>query len=262
MIDSESAPARGFDPLLFSGAWPAAVAAALVGLCGQALSPETAQRLPWSPMALAASGTFLIYNVDRLRDRARDRDSSPARTAFIERNRVGLMALCGLAALASAYLATRQSPLAWGLLAIAFGLGIFHRRLKGHPTYGIAYVTAAWVVVVVGLPAVSPTTAAFSLAPVFWLASVLGLVIAANLIGSELRETTPDAKSAQRLRAARILALAGLVLAAAAPLRLALVPVAAANLLALLLFRYDERYGLGVLDGALLIGALIGIAMS
>ena len=149
MLNSESATARGFDLLIFSGTWPAAVAAALVALCGRALSAGTAP-VPWGPMALAAAGTLLIYNVDRLRDRAHDRGSSPARTAFVEKNRVPLIFLCGLAALASALLAARQPPLTWAVLATAFSLGIFHRRLKGHPTYGIIYVATAWVLVVVG----------------------------------------------------------------------------------------------------------------
>lgn len=260
MLDSESATARGFDLLIFSGTWPACVAAALVALCGQALFAGTAP-VPWSPMALAAAGTFLVYNVDRLRDQARDRDSSPARTAFVERNRVHLTFLCGFAGLASAFLAARQPPLAWALLATAFSLGIFHRRLKGHPTYGIVYVTAAWVVVVVGLPALSQPAGTFSPERLFWLALVLGTVIAANLVGSELRERAPNEKTAQRLRTARVWALAGVVLAAASPLRLALLPPAVANLLALFFFRYDERYGLGALDGALLGGALIAIAL-
>ena len=261
MLDSESATARGFDVLIFSGSWPASVAAALVALCGQTLSTGMAP-VPWGPMALAAAGTLLVYNVDRLRDRARDRGSSPARTAFVERNRVRLIFLCGLAALASALLAACQPPLTWILLATAFSLGIFHRRLKGHPTYGIVYVAAAWVVVVVGLPAVGQPAGTFSSERLFWLALVLGAVIAANLIGSELRERSPDEETAKRLRTARVWALAGVVLAAAGPLHLALLPAALANLLALLLFRYDERYGLGVLDGALLAGALIGIGLS
>ncbi|MEE3325773.1 MAG: hypothetical protein VX252_00385 [Myxococcota bacterium] len=258
MTESDSAVSRGVDILIFSGVCPAAVAAAWVAVCAQALYAEKAP-VPWSAVALAAAGTFLVYTIDRLRDLAHDRLSSPARTAFIERNRTVLIGFCLFAAGVSAIAAYRQPPLAWLLLGIAFGLGIFHRRLKGHPTYGILYVAAAWVIVVVGLPAMHAPPGSISAWPILGLAGTLGFVIAANLVGSELREAREGAPALKRLGTARRLALGGLLMSLFVPIEL--LPSAAANLVALLFFRSSERYGLGVLDGALLAGALLGLAL-
>lgn len=259
MSRSDSAVSRGIDIFLFSGLGPAAVAAALVAVCHEALYAGKAP-MPWDAVVLAFAGTDVVYTVDRLRDLSRDRLSSPARTAFVLRNRARLVGLCAFAAAISALTALSQSPVAWLLLALAFGLGIFHRRLKGHPTYGVVYVAAAWVIVVVGLPAAAGPTHLTSFWNLAQSAGVLGLVIAANLVGSELRESEPNAPNAERLRVARALALAGLLVALLGPIPL--IPIAVANLLALLFFRSSERYGLGVLDGALLAGALIGLALA
>ena len=259
MNRSDSALSRAVDLFLFSGLCPAAVAAAFVAVCHEALFGGAAP-MPWSAITLAAAGTLVVYSIDRLRDLSEDGLSSPARTDFVRRNPTLLMTFCGLALGISALTAWQQPPLAWLFLALAFGLGMFHRRLKGHPTFGILYVAAAWVVVVVGLPALAGPPERVSLTSVAPVALVLGVVIAANLVGSELREVEADTPARTRLRTARLLAIAALLIAPLAPGPL--LPVAAFNLLALLFFRSSERYGLGVLDGALLVGALVGLGLS
>ena len=258
MGESDSATMRGIDLFIFSGICPAAVAVALVALCNQSL-PTRPETMPWLTLTLAGAGTFLIYNVDRLRDLARDRATSPARTAFVERNRRLLIGLCAGAAVTSAFCALSQPPLVWLLLSLAFLLGIFHRRLKGHPAFGILYVTLAWIIVVVGLPVAHGPHGSHLHGETLLTAVTLGFVIAANLVGSELREAEPESSTSTRLRTARLLALGGLLVSWLAPLPL--LPVALANLAALLFFRPSERYGLGVLDGAILAGALIGLMM-
>jgi hypothetical protein len=258
MGESDSATMRGIDIFIFSGVCPAAVAVTLVALCRQSLYPGFPST-SWVTLALAGAGTFLVYNVDRLRDLTRDRGSSPARTAFVERNQRVLIGLCVAAALTSALCAWSQPPWAWLLLGIAFGLGIFHRRLKGHPAFGILYVALAWVIVVVGLPVVQGPPGSHLGADIALTAATLGFVIAANLVGSELREAEPGPSTDTRLKTARFLALGGLLVSWMAPDPL--LPIALANLVALLFFRPSERYGLGVLDGAILAGALIGLMM-
>ena len=258
MAESDSTVMRGVDLFIFSGVCPASVAVALVALCNKSLYPGISPMLG-PTLALAGAGTFLVYTVDRLRDLARDRPSSPARTAFVERNRRVLTGLCVPAAAIAGIAALSEPLLAWLLLAIAFGLGLFHRRLKGHPAFGVLYVALAWVIVVVGLPVAHAPPGPLLSSEVLSVACVVGLIVAANLVGSELREAEPASLNAGRLRSARLLALAGLFASSLGAWLL--VPVAVANLLALAFFRPSERYGLGVLDGAILLGALIGLAM-
>ena len=159
----------------------------------------------------------------------------------------------------SALCAWSQPLRVWLLLGIAFGLGIFHRRLKGHPAFGILYVALAWVIVVVGLPVAQRPPGSELSVEIILTAATLGFVIAANLVGSELREAEPGFSTFTRLKTARLLALGGLLVSWMAPIPL--LPIALANLVALLFFRPSERYGLGVLDGAILAGALIGLMM-
>ena len=53
-------------------------------------------------LGLAAAGTLVVYNIDRLRDVDRDRLTCPARTRFVERWRSALTALTLLAACSAA----------------------------------------------------------------------------------------------------------------------------------------------------------------
>lgn len=253
---------RGRDAILFSGLWPAAVAVSLVAVCHRALGGgPLAGPLPWGAMGLAATGTLLVYNVDRLRDLARDQTSSPARSAFVQEHRGALLVLSVLAGLVSLPLAVSQPPLAWAFCGLALGLGLLHRRLKDHANWAVLYVTAAWLAVVVGLPAAGQNPHDIEPRILLWVTMTLGLLICANLLGSELRGLQPGPTTTPRLQVARVLAAAGSLLPSLDPSTGVLVPVGASMFLALVFFRFDERYGLGVLDGALLLGALLGLAV-
>jgi hypothetical protein len=122
------------------------------------------------------------------------------------------------------------------------------------------------LLVTTGLPTLSRVDAQPNLADLSWILFIYGCALAANLIASNLdREPAlrgPDARTKRaslalaQLRLARLLALAGCslpLLAGAGAWPLAAVP--AAELVALALFRPDERFVLIGVDGALLIGA-------
>lgn len=235
----------------------AAAAAALCAASSQALGIA-----PRPPVALlAACGTFAIYNLDRLRDLERDRRTAPSRSAFVERNRAALRIGALASGLVAVALAAMQGARVVALLLPALGAGMLHRRLKRFAFWKPFYVTAAWTLVAVLLPALadgSPRHLPWVAGLVF--ASVLANAIASNLrdgeaLASRLSEGAP-------LRLARACAGAALALAllAPAPVRpLALLP--AALLLALARFRAEERYGLLVVDGALLVGALLALPL-
>jgi 4-hydroxybenzoate polyprenyltransferase len=241
--------------LAFTSLWVAAAAAALGAASAHALG------VPVDPatVTLAAAGTLVVYNVDRLRDTRNDRHTSPRRTAFVERWRSALLALAGVGALASAALAWRAGPGVLGVLAPVAALGLFHRRLKRHAWWKPFYVAGAWTAVAVGLPAVG------SEAPrhVGWVTLVVAATILANVVASNLRDDeAPSARFGPGvpLRLARGLALAALAAALLAPTPvrpLFLVPLA--TLAALAPFHPGELYGLVTVDGALLLGALASL---
>lgn len=241
--------------LAFLSLWVAAAAAALCAAASRALGVA----IDPGTLALAAAGTLVVYNVDRLRDTGSDRDTAPRRTAFVERRGSVLIALAALGALASAALAWRAGPRVLLVLAPVAALGFLHRRLKGYAWCKPFYVAGAWTAVAVGLPAVGGG------APrqVVWVAGVIATTILANVVASNLRDDeAPSARFGARvpLRLARGLALAALVLAllAPAPVRpLFLIPLA--TLAALAPFHPGELYGLVTVDGALLLGALASL---
>ena len=245
------------DPLVFSSAW--------VGAAAAALSTATALAMGAQPVAsavgLAFCGTLVVYNVDRLRDLPRDRATSPLRSAFVTKHRRALGTLALLAALASVALALRCGPTAIALLAPVLAAGLFHRRLKRFGWWKPFYVSAAWTAVVVGLPAVLATEPRH----VGWIVSLLGATIVANVVASNVRDG--EARSARvgagvPLRIARGCAVLAILTAIFAPAAArALLPVPLATLAALAAFRDDERYGLVVVDGALLVGALLALPL-
>ena len=87
--------ARAVDAAVFSSAWLAAAAAGLVAASARAMEIPLDPRL----LGLAAAGTLVVYNVDRLRDLERDRLTAPARSAFVERWCDALVLGTGAAAL-------------------------------------------------------------------------------------------------------------------------------------------------------------------
>lgn len=249
------APARSawLDAVAFSSVWVAIAAAALAVACSLAMGVAPAGAV----IGLAFTGTLVVYNVDRLRDVDVDRSTSPLRSAFVARNGGALALVTVAAAVAAVLFALAAGVRVWVVLVPILALGLLHRRLK-HLTFGkSAYITAAWVGVVVGLPALADPTAT----RVAWAAIVTALAVFANAIASSVRDAEVAAAhfgAGPVLNVARALAALGVAVALGAPAparSLAAVPLA--TLLVLLPFRPTERYGLLVVDGALLAGALV-----
>jgi hypothetical protein len=243
------------DAAAFSSVWVAAAAGALCVSSSLAMGVTPA----FSVAGIAVSGTLFVYNVDRLRDFDRDRATTPQRSAFVARNRGLLVALTAIAGLVSLAFAYSVGPGPTLLLLPVLAAGLAHRRLKRIPFAKSAYITAAWLLVVVGVPAVAEPAAA----NVAWTMGILGSAIFANAIASNVRDAEAAVVRFGRgpvLNSARLFAALGLLLGAAAPPAVRpLVAVSLATLAALVAFRAGERYGLIVVDGALLVGALLAV---
>jgi hypothetical protein len=226
---------------------------------------------------LAFAGALVVYNVDRLRDLERDRHSSPRRSAFVSHHRRALVAIVVLAGSAAAALGWRAGPAAVGLCGAVLLPSLFHRRIKHHPGVKLAYVTAAWVAVVVGLPALNQLEAVSPRSALGWpgdadlwhrvvlVASVYGAAIGSNLIASNVREgeiSLSTRRARHAIWTARGVASLGVVIALAGspPLRpLACIPLA--QLAGLTGFRGDERGRFVWVDGSLLLGALATLGL-
>ena len=105
-----------------------------------------------------------------------------------------------------------------------------------------------------GLPAVVGPAA--HIVPV---TAVLALSISANIIASNVRDGETRLASRLALRIARGLAVAGVVAALAESNVRALAGIPACTCAALMRPNLTERYGLIVVDGALLVGAIVAI---
>ncbi len=246
------------DAVVFSNLWMAAAAGALVAAAsramGTAIRPEA--------VGLAFAGTLVIYNIDRLRDLHRDQHASRDRSTFVTEHEGRLIGLSGAAAAASLFFGTRAGWLAALMLLPVLGVGLFHRRLKRFENAKIVYIAASWTCVGFGLPAV--------LAPdaqnLYWVASILTATMLANVIAFNVREEGARVERVRRRRAlqvARVCASLGVALGAFAPSPSdALVALPLATLLALVGYRPTERFSPLFVDGALLIGSLIAVALA
>ena len=239
------------DRLAFSLWLPAAIAAALTAAVGRLVAAEELGR--WA--VLTASGSFVIYGIDRLRDLARDRRTSPRRTAFIERNRTAFAIALAIAGLLFVLAAAGSPPATLTLCGIFGSVGLLHRRLKRLPALKSVYVSIAWTGICVGLPwvAAPEATSREALA----LTAILFPTFWANLVASNLRDDEAALGPAPALglaRGALVLALCMSWLAPGDFAPLAWVP--ALELLALARFRPTEHYGHLAVDGALLAGGL------
>jgi hypothetical protein len=267
------------EAIAYSSGLAALVGGAMTFAVARALASPSAPR----EAALVACGAFVIYNVDRLRDIARDGASSPARSRFVLRHRPWLLAATSLAGIAlGALLVT--APLASLALCLAIGaIGLLHRRLKQDAAFKIAYVAAAWSAACVGLPGLARSgtggavgsgtggegvaaAEAALVALLAWSFVFIGSGVIANLIASNLRDGKRIASGCSpeaAIRLARGIAIAGCSAAAGAPESVApLAAIPAAEALALCSFRSSERFGHLAVDGALLVGALIAIGLA
>ncbi len=245
--------ARLLDAVAFSSVWVAAAAAALVAATSRALEVPFDPRLA----GLAAAGTLFVYNVDRLRDLEPDRLTAPVRSAFVERWRHALLGLAAAAAVAAVALTWLCGPRVFLVLVPTAAAGLLHRRLKHLVWAKGGYIALAWTVVVVGLPAVTAPAPQNTLQ----VSVIVLLAVYANAIASNIRDAEAGAAriGLQRaLQISRLVAGASLLVAAVGPAPVRpLLTVPLLTLGALVFFRADERYGLVVVDGALLVGALV-----
>ena len=238
-------------------------AAALVAASSRALELPVDARA----VGLAFAGTFVVYNLDRLRDLERDRRTAPLRTAFVVAHQTALVR-CSLAALVLALLLLAFAGGRAGVLLLpALALGLAHRRLKHIAFFKPVYIVVAWLIVVVGLPWCLAASAGRAIQPaqVGWLIAVLAASILSNAVAANVRDHEAGAArlGAERaLAIARRLAVAGVVCAVLAPGSVrTLVAVPAITFAALAAFRGSERYGLVIVDGALLAGALVALVL-
>jgi 4-hydroxybenzoate polyprenyltransferase len=243
------------DLIAFSSVFPAVIAAGLSLAASHAMGAEDASR--WA--VLAASGTFTVYGLDRLRDTDRDRATSPKRTYFVEIHARAISIAVGLSALVLvAALLTSPAPVV--LLCVGIGaIGLLHRRLKGSKSLKSIYVSLAWVAICAGIPAIAtPGSSRFG-----WVAVIFSTGIAANLLASNLGDD-PASPSRGRLPSilglARSLAIVGVLISWAAPEEVApLGWIPFAEAIALAFYRPNEHYEHLAVDGALLAGALASL---
>jgi hypothetical protein len=243
------------DWLSFSSLW--------VGLAAGLLCWASTLALGLSPIAaavgMASAGTIVVYNLDRLLDLDRDRPRAPLRSRFIAEHRAGLIGITVFAGAASLGCALSLGPKPIALLLSVFALGLIHRRLKHRLALKVCYLAAAWLAVVVGLPVVLRPEAT----GILWVSLVVGSGLVSNAIASNLPwrdERANGREPGAGLWWARGAATTGLLLASVAPTGVrALAGVPLAVLVTLLGFRSDERYGLFVVDGALVAGAGLAV---
>ena len=208
------------DWLAFSSLWVAAVAGASCAAASLALGVTPAAPV----VGIAMAGALLVYNVDRLRDLERDRRTAPERSAFVADHEAILRALTRGAAIAAAGFARWLGPSPALVLAPVLALGLFHRRLKRVPFFKPVYITLAWTAVVVALPAAHARVTSNAA----WIAAVYGLAVFANAIAFNIRDR--EAVVARFGRRAALRSASALAVAAI------------------------------VVDGALLVGAVVAIA--
>lgn len=248
------------DALAYSSVLAAGVAGSLTA------AATLAFELPFdlATVMLAISGTLVVYNIDHLRDLARDQSLAPRRSRFIARNLVKLRVITLLAAVSSGICAWQLSHAARALCATIFVLGLLHRRLKRIRGVKTLYLTASWLAIVLGLPLLGPShigthDAAPGAEQIYWVSTILGCAILSNLMASNLDRRIASHRS--QLAAATAIAGLGIGFALLAPRALsALAMIPAAEFVALSRFRDGERYRAVVIDGALCAGAVGAIS--
>lgn len=255
---SGSLRSQVLDPLVYSSIWMASAAACLAFAAGKAMD------LPFSTRAgsLIFCGILLVYNLDRLQDLERDRVTSPRRSAFIAHYRRPLWGLVLFSALGASLLLL-QAPRTVQIIAVAvLLLGFAHRRIKRLAYFKELYLSAAWLLGILGLPA-HYAGGAQNLWQCAW---ILGPALLANDMAASLRDAEGITKKigcGPALQLSRLIALVGVgfgFFAAESVQPLTAVPTLTA--LALFGYRPGEAYGFLAIDGALFAGALIALGLS
>jgi hypothetical protein len=247
---------RVADAFGFGNGVVTAAAVLLVAAASRALELRPDPRV----LLLAAGGTLTVYGLDRLRDKTRDRVSSPLRTDWVERHQRVLAVATALGAAAALAGGALAGPRVAAVAAVIAAVGLAHRRLK-HLTFGKpAYLILSWTAVAVALPYARAPESARHVASVFGvvLFSLWANVILSNLKDAEAAAAFFGPRIARRAALCWSLAGIGVALTGPPPVA-ALAPIPAATLCAVLGFRPSERYAVWGTDGALLLGAALSL---
>ena len=247
--------AGAFDVLVYGNVWVALAALLLTAAAARAMGTRARPEA----LVLAFAGTLAVYGLDRLADAGRDRRTAPARTAFVVRHAAALRAATALAAVVAVAAGIAAGPRVVALAAFVLGVGLAHRWIKQVPFGKAVYIAGAWTAVVAGVPWLQDPSARHAAG----VALVLGTTLAANVAASSARDAEAGARvlgPARLVVLGRLLALVSLALALRAPL-VPLLPVPLCTLVVLLAWRPGERYGLVAVDGALVVGAAIALAL-
>ncbi len=168
------------ETVVYASVLAGGVGASLVALTERVLF----ERNSLAPVLVVFLGTLVVYNIDRLRDRDRDRNTAPERTRFVEVHRDALRGVVAIAGLLGALLLL---PYGAGS-ALAFtpilGLGLLHRRLKRWPFAKAVYVAVAWTTAVL-IAARLPGPVATAPSPAFVAVLALSLLANTAVTGSQ-----------------------------------------------------------------------------
>lgn len=234
--------------LVFSGTW-----SAISGALLYAASSQNLETFRVSGFATVFFGTLAVYNIDRLRDIDRDRTNTPKRSAFVELHQSTLWILVCISFILAVGLVAPFSSHDLLILLPALLLGLFHRRLKNIPNFKPYYVSGAWTLVLVGLPA-KESSALNNLLP---LASLVAVCVFANTLVSGAKFKDSAKKMALGLTGAGVF----IAIFSGDEFR-SLISVPAILFIALLPARSGEWYRLCVPDGALALGATVAVLTS
>ena len=236
--------------VVHSGIAIAAIAGILFHACAAALGGTPGLRATLT----VVGGALAVYAFDRRIDDAVDR---PARAAFDRRHRRVLTGISLVAAIGAVAAGIILPPPAIALLGGVAAMSVVHARARRVPWVKPLYVAAAWLAVVVALPAIlleaNWTRALAELAPI-------GLAIGANVIACDAVDREAEAVQIGVHRAwwvARAIAAIGAVAAFLGPASARpLVVVPAAMAIALVPFRPRADYK-PALDAAVGLGAAV-----
>jgi 4-hydroxybenzoate polyprenyltransferase len=253
----ERAATRVLDVVVYANVWVAAAAALLTAAASRAMDVAVAP----AAVLLAFAGTLSVYALDRLLDLARDRATAPVRSAFVERHRRALLAEAAAAGAVGVLAASAIGRAAAVVAAAVLALGLAHRWLKRIALGKAVYIAGAWTAVVAGVPALAARDARH--------AALVCAVLFTTLVGNAVASSARDVEALAALLGprrmvaiARALVLLALLMALFAPWPVArLAPVPLATLVALQWWRPGERWGLFVVDGALVVGGVVALLL-
>lgn len=220
--------------LIDSGIWVALCATSLLGAAARSMGVNVDARL----IAVTALGTLGVYGFDRWMVRRSGRPGwlLPALGAVVAGSGLPIAAIA--------------------ILAGVCLLAMVHHWLREVPWFKPVYIAVAWLGVVVGLPWVLDGEG-----PVPGAALPIALAIVANVLACDAADREAEAAQIGPVRVwwiARAIAATGVAAGWPEPA----VAVPAAMLVALMRWPVSREWTAWVLDGALLFGGVLAIALT